>query len=71
MQQGKEKLPKLQAQILKNDFVVLEKIKPKTKLNQCPSCKMGELITILVFDSRGPPKEYVKYLESQKHKNLK
>ena len=61
----KEKLPKLQAQILKKEYVSLEKPKPKTKLNQCPSCKIGELITILVFDSRGPPKEFVKYLESQ------
>lgn len=61
----KEKLPKLQAHILKKEYVSLEKPKPKTKLNQCPSCKMGELITILVFDSRGPPKEFVKYLESQ------
>ena len=55
----KEKLPRLQAQILNKVFVALKKIKPKTKLNCCPSCKKGELITLLTFDCRGPPKDYL------------
>ena len=55
----KEKLPRLQAQILNKVFVALKKTKPKTKLNRCPSCKKGELITLLTFDCRGPPKDYM------------
>lgn len=65
----KEKLPKLQAQILKKPFVVITENKTqnsglKTHLGCCPSCKIGSLITLLTFDSRGPPKGYLKYLEN-------
>jgi len=30
----------------------------KTVLNTCPSCRKGQLITLLTFGSRGPPKNY-------------
>lgn len=61
----KEKLPRLQAQLLNKKYVALEKPKPKTKLNQCPSCKKRELITLLTFDSRGPPREYLGYFKNR------
>jgi len=31
----------------------------KTKLKKCPCCKTGTLITLLTFDRRGPPREYL------------
>lgn len=37
---------------------------PQGKLQRCPYCKVGKLITILTFDSRGPPKEYLSVLRS-------
>jgi len=62
----KEKLPKLQAQILGKPYVPLtKKTKPQTQLNRCPRCKKGELITLQTFDCRGPPKEYLKYLKNR------
>uniref|UniRef100_UPI0018E567C8 IS91 family transposase n=1 Tax=Aureibaculum luteum TaxID=1548456 RepID=UPI0018E567C8 len=64
----KEKLPRLQAQILGQPFVTLTKNPesgPKTKLNRCPSCKKGELITLLTFDCRGPPKEYLLLIKNR------
>lgn len=58
-----EKLPRLQAQILGQPYVALtKKTKLQTQLNRCPSCKKGELITLLTFDCRGPPKEVLMYL---------
>ena len=54
----KEKLPALQKQL---GAKVLEKNAEKTqsiKLKKCPFCKIGDLITLIEFDSRGPPKEY-------------
>ncbi|NQU53634.1 MAG: IS91 family transposase [Bacteroidetes bacterium] len=62
----KEKLPKLQAEILGQPYVPLtKKTKPQTQLNRCPRCKKGELITLQTFDCRGPPKEYLKYLKNR------
>lgn len=65
----KEKLPRLQAQILNKPFVAITKNTTqgaglKTHLGRCPSCKKGTLITLLTFDSRGPPKQYLKYLKN-------
>ena len=61
----KQKLPRLQAWILNKPFVALiKKIKSKTLLKRCPSCKKGELVTLLTFDCRGPPKEYLIYLKN-------
>lgn len=63
----KEKLPRLQARILNKTFVPIKakKKEPKTYLKRCPSCKKGTLITLLTFDSRGPPKEYLIYLKNE------
>ncbi|WP_339839449.1 IS91 family transposase [uncultured Maribacter sp.] len=31
----------------------------------CPMCKKGKLVTLMVFDSRGPPKHWLRKLEKQ------
>jgi hypothetical protein len=31
----------------------------KTMLRRCPCCKKGALITLIVFDKRGPPSNYL------------
>ena len=56
----KEKLPQLQLQLLDREQDVLELyIKTeKSLLNTCPSCRKGQLITLISFDGRGPPKNY-------------
>jgi len=58
----KEKLPNLQKQL----GVKQEEKKEQEKVayqRRCPCCKIGELKTILVFDSRGPPKKYKQLLK--------
>ena len=35
-----------------------EKTPIETMLRICPTCKKGKLVTIAVFDKRGPPEEY-------------
>lgn len=58
----KEKLPNLQKQL----GVKQEEKQEQEKVayqRRCPSCKIGELSTILVFDSRGPPKKYKQLLK--------
>ena len=61
----KEKLPRLQALLLNKDFVpITTRTEAKTKLNCCPYCKKGELITLLTFDCRGPPKEFLESLRN-------
>jgi hypothetical protein len=56
----KEKLPRLQLQLLDRERHVLEVAicVEKPLLNICPSCKKGQLITFITFDGRGPPKHY-------------
>lgn len=56
----KDKLPQLQLKLLDKDIEVIEEFtaKEKSKHRICPSCKKGKLITLLTFDSRGPPKNY-------------
>lgn len=56
----KEKLRLLQLQLAAKNLVVIEALVPQGKSLQgiCPSCKKGTLITLLTFDSRGPPKNY-------------
>lgn len=51
----RSKLPTLQFQL----HVLPKTIGNHTKLNKCPCCKVGKLITIEVFGSRGPPKMYI------------
>lgn len=43
-------------------------IEPKpmgTILHRCPLCKKGTLITLLLFDQRGPPAEYIRKLTNK------
>ena len=62
----KEKLPALQKKM--NDktttLVKIETQEPEQiKLRKCPACKTGLLLTLIVFDKRGPPKRYKKLLK--------
>jgi hypothetical protein len=56
----KDKLPLLQLQLADKGLVDIETfvIQEKSLHRICPSCKKGTLITLLAFDSRGPPKNY-------------
>lgn len=56
----KEKLPHLQLKLLDRNIEIIEEfiVQEKSKHRICPSCKKGKLITLLTFDSRGPPKNY-------------
>jgi hypothetical protein len=56
----KEKLPHLQLQMADKDLVYIETIvtQEKSLHRMCPSYRKGRLITLLTFDSRGPPKNY-------------
>lgn len=56
----KEKLPLLQLQLADKNLAYIETFVPQQESLQgiCPSCKKGTLITLLTFDSRGPPKNY-------------
>lgn len=56
----KERLPLLQLQLADKDLLHIETlVTPEKSLHRvCPSCKKGTLITLLAFDSRGPPKDY-------------
>lgn len=55
----KEKLPALQLMLgdKKQPIVALEQ-SVNSRLNKCPTCKVGSLVTLLVFDKRGPPANY-------------
>ena len=63
----KEKLPRLQAQMGVVQQIVEKKIS-KTVLKKCPKCKVGNLVTIVISDNKGPPPKY-RYL--LKHRNFK
>jgi hypothetical protein len=56
----KEKLPLLQLQLADKNLTHIEIFVAQEELLHgcCPSCKKGTLITLLTFDSRGPPKNY-------------
>ena len=56
----KERLPLLQLQLADKNLIHTESfvIQEKSLHRICPSCKKGTLITLLAFDSRGPPKDY-------------
>jgi hypothetical protein len=66
----KEKLPQLQLQLANKDLAVIQEyvLVEKSLDLCCPSCKKGILITLLTFDSRGPPENYK---ETAKRKILK
>lgn len=48
-------------QHLQTTLGVQPKVKPerKVKLPICPCCKVGNLITLVIFDKRGPPSEFL------------
>lgn len=50
----KEVIPVLQAQLGN----VQTPQRQETKHRRCPSCRKGNLITLMTFDSRGPPKDW-------------
>jgi hypothetical protein len=56
----KDRLPQLQLQLVDKDLGEIEILVPQEKSlhRMCPSCKKGRLITLLTFDSRGPPKKH-------------
>jgi len=55
----KEKLPALQQALGNNKHSQLTADNSTdSKLNRCPVCKKGILVTLLVFDNRGPPASY-------------
>jgi len=61
----KEKLPLLQLQLSNKDLAHVEtfEVREKSLHRVCPSCKKGTLITLLTFDSRGPPQNYKKIIK--------
>lgn len=62
----KEKLPNLQTELGGTNY--LEKLTlstEETRLNRCPSCKKGVLVTIQTFGTRGPPKKYHYLLKTE------
>ena len=66
----KEKLPKLQLQLVDKNLDTIAVLVPDEKplLGRCRHCKKGTVITILTFDCRGPPQDYKKIV---KRKTLK
>ncbi len=58
----KEKLPRLQLQLADKDIEIIEVLADDEKSlpRRCRHCKKGNLVTLLTFDSRGPPKDYKK-----------
>lgn len=56
----KEKLPQLQLQLADKELEMIHEyvLVEKSLHRCCPSCKKGILVTLLTFDSRGPPKNY-------------
>lgn len=61
----KLKLPELQ-KLLNNNKLHKVKEKPTTLHKKCPSCKKGKLITVLLFDKRGPPKNWKEMIKDNK-----
>lgn len=55
----KDRLPLLQLQLAEKDLLHTETVavQGKSPHRVCPSCKKGTLITLLAFDSRGPPED--------------
>lgn len=67
-------------QEIQNKMTAKSKVQPqkeqqtiKTKLHQCPCCKLSTLTIVLAFDKRGPPAEWVQKLNAykrSKHKKM-
>jgi len=47
---------------IKLGLTLVPKVVKVVKIQACPCCKKGKMVTILAFDSRGPPEEYVQLL---------
>lgn len=63
----KEKLPNLQLQLGGEYYINhLPKTEEKIHLKRCFSCKKGTLTTLLMFDKRGPPKNWKTIYKSRK-----
>jgi Putative transposase/Transposase zinc-binding domain len=56
----RSKLPDLQAKLYKMSRSCLPEKTKKMLHKSCPRCKIGQMITILTFDGRGPPDQFVK-----------
>lgn len=56
----KDKLPRLQLLLSDKEKDLIELFVPVEKCLHrcCSSCKAGELITLLIFDNKGPPKNF-------------
>lgn len=69
----KEKLPRLQLLLTNKeiDTIAIHIDTEKSLHKVCPSCKKARVITLLNFDSRGPPKDYLKIAKRKikKYKN--
>ena len=61
----KVKLPALQQLLNEQGSAGIIKEKP-THHRRCPTCKKGKLITVLLFDGRGPPKDWITKLSISK-----
>jgi len=61
----KQKLPNLQKQ-MGVDFLQLEEVITKTIHKKCPTCKVGDLVTVLMFNNKGPPPKYRHLIEQNK-----
>ncbi len=63
----KEKLAHLQQKLAdRNAEVISHCIKEEGTLHRkCPSCKTGKLVTLITFDKRGPPKNYLNIAKSK------
>jgi hypothetical protein len=47
---------------LKLGLTPVPKVVKGLRINICPCCQKGEMVTIVTFDSRGPDEEYVQLL---------
>ena len=56
------KRSKLRELQLKLGFTPVLKVVKGLMINICPCCQKGKMVTIVTFDSRGPPEEYVQLL---------
>ena len=56
----KEKLPRLQLLLSDKEKDIIAIFVPveKSLHRCCPSCKTGKLITLFIFDNKGPPENY-------------
>lgn len=68
----KEKLPRLQMLLADKEKDCIDVIitKEKSVHRCCPICKKPGLVTLIIFDSRGPPKKYKELVISKIKKHI-